>query len=260
MKLFRNKNTEEMYISLTDSKDNLMDFNGNIITCSIEDYEEVNTKPKKQEFHRLHIVEESFDLREFCYKEWHLKDVLYVPVNNGYGEEDVAFRVEHISDEKVYFVAVDAVGRSNMKDMNNFLDNYLKKMPKDLVTMMCHNEHSIDGNLVQKRKLTLLSRKNVSESEGDYECNGADDITFDGLKTEAERCKNFYGKTEWYWLDTPQSSPNTPNSTNFWLVPNGGGLSHAIANYSLAVVPCFSIQKTISLLKHLRLFHDQDIK
>ena len=56
MKLFRNKNTEEMYISLTDSKDNLMDFNGNIITCSAEDYEEVNTKPKKQEFHRLHTV------------------------------------------------------------------------------------------------------------------------------------------------------------------------------------------------------------
>lgn len=38
MKLFRNKNTEEMYISLTDSKDNLMDFNGNIVTCSAEDY------------------------------------------------------------------------------------------------------------------------------------------------------------------------------------------------------------------------------
>lgn len=206
MKLFRNKNTEEMYISLTDSKDNLMDFNGNIITCSTEDYEEVNTKPKKQEFHRLHIVEESFDLREFCYKEWHLKDVLYVPVDNGYGKEDVAFRVEHISDEKIYFVAVDAVGRSNMKDMNNFLDNYLKKMPKDLVTMMCQNEHLIDGNLVRKSKLTLLSRKNVSESEWDYECNGADDITFDGLKTEA-------------------------------------------------VVPCFSIQKTISLLKHFLLFH-----
>lgn len=76
-----------MYISLTDSKDNLMDFNGNIITCSTEDYEEVNTKPKKQEFHRLHIVEETFDLREFCYKEWHLKDVLYVPVENGYGKK-----------------------------------------------------------------------------------------------------------------------------------------------------------------------------
>ena len=56
MKLFRNKNTEEMYISLTDSKDNLMDFNGNIITCSTEDYEEVNTKPKKQEFHRLQCI------------------------------------------------------------------------------------------------------------------------------------------------------------------------------------------------------------
>lgn len=134
-----------------------------------------------------------------------------------------------------------------MKDMNNFLDNYLKKIPKDLVTMMCQNEHLIDGNLVQKSKLTLLSRKNVSESEWDYECNGADDITFDGLKTEAERCKNFYGKTEWYWLDTPRSFPNVTNSKTFYLVHNSGDVLTGGANYSSAVVPCFSIHKTISL-------------
>ena len=52
MKLFRNKNTEEMYVSFTDSEDNLMEFNGKAITCSTEDYEEVNTKPKKLAFHR----------------------------------------------------------------------------------------------------------------------------------------------------------------------------------------------------------------
>lgn len=181
-----------MCVSFTDSKDNLMDFDGNVITCSTEDYEEVNTKPKKHEFHRLHIVEESFDIREFCYKEWHLKDVLYVPVDNGYGKEDVAFRVEHISDDKVYFVAVDAVGRSNMKDMNNFLDDYLKNMPEDLVRNMCEIEHKVVGNLVRRSKLTLLSKGNISDTN--VCCNGVDDILFDGLLTEAERCKNFDGE------------------------------------------------------------------
>lgn len=232
-----------MCVSFTDSKDNLMDFDGNVITCSTEDYEEVNTKPKKHEFHRLHIVEESFDIREFCYKEWHLKDVLYVPVDNGYGKEDVAFRVEHISDDKVYFVAVDAVGRSNMKDMNNFLDDYLKNMPEDLVRNMCEIEHKVVGNLVRRSKLTLLSKGNISDTN--VCCNGVDDILFDGLLTEAERCKNFDGETEWYWLDTPYSSPNVTASTIFWLVYSGGVVRNHNANYSLAVVPCFSIQKTI---------------
>lgn len=243
MKLFRNKNTEEMCVSFTDSKDNLMDFDGNVITCSTEDYEEVNTKPKKHEFHRLHIVEESFDIREFCYKEWHLKDVLYVPVDNGYGKEDVAFRVEHISDDKVYFVAVDAVGKSTMKNMNNFLDDYLKKMPKDLVRNMCEIEHKVVGNLVRRSKLTLLSKGNISDTNGC--CNGADDILFDGLLTEAERCKNFDRETEWYWLDTSSSSPNVTGSTYLWGVHSGGYMYYCHANGSYAVVPCFSIQKTI---------------
>lgn len=243
MKLFRNKNTEEMCVSFTDSKDNLMDFDGNVITCSTEDYEEVNTKPKKHEFHRLHIVEESFDIREFCYKEWHLKDVLYVPVDNGYVKEDVAFRVEHISEEKIYFVAVDAVGKSTMKNMNNFLDDYLKKMPEDLVRNMCEIEHKVEGNLFRRSKLTLLSRGNISDTNG--RCNGADDILFDGLLTEAERCKNFDGETEWYWLDTPSSSPNVTGSTYLWFVSTSGSVGNTDANSSDAVVPCFSIQKTI---------------
>lgn len=135
-------------------------------------------------------------------------------------------------------MAVDAVGISNMKDMNNFLDNYLKKMPEDLVNNMCEMEHCVDGNIVRKSKLTLLSRKNVSKSEWDYECNGADDITFDGLKTEAERCKNFDGKIEWYWLDTPRSSPYA-----FLAVNHYGNVDDIHAANSSAVVPCFSICK-----------------
>jgi hypothetical protein len=85
MKLFRNKNTEEMYISLTDSKANLMDFNGNIITCSTEDYEEVNTKPKKQEFHRSNCT--NCSRRKWCqigYNDgFKAQSEKWIPVSSG---------------------------------------------------------------------------------------------------------------------------------------------------------------------------------
>lgn len=190
------------------------------------------------DFRRLHIVEESFSFG--CDQDWHLKDVLYVPVDG----EEVAFRVEHISDDKVYFVAVDGVGKSDMNNMGEFLDNYLKKMPESLVNAMCEIEHKVNGNLVRKSKLTLLSRKNVTDSEFKYDLNGADDILFDGLKTEAERCKNFDGETEWYFLDTPTSSPYASTSTTFMNVYSSGNpYSYNYASNTSAVVPCFSIRK-----------------
>lgn len=188
------------------------------------------------DFSRLHIVEESFSFGRD--QDWHLKDVLYVPVDG----EEVAFRVEHISDDKVYFVAVDAVGKSDMNDMNNFLDGYLKKLPEDLVRNMCEIEHRIKGNLVRRSKLTLLSRGNISDTNG--RCNGADDILFDGLKTEAECCKNFDGETEWYWLDTPTGSPLAFDSANFMGVHSNGTPYYTTnASNAHAVVPCFSIRK-----------------
>lgn len=188
------------------------------------------------DFRRLHVVEESFSFG--CDQDWHLKDVLYVPVDG----EEVAFRVEHISDDKVYFVAVDAVGKSTMKNMNNFLDDYLKKLPEDLVRNMCEIEHKVEGNLVRRSKLTLLSRWNISDTNG--RCNGIDDILFDGLLTEAERCKNVDGETEWYWLDTPSSSPSAGNSAYFMSVSyNGYPGNYNYASGTGAVVPCFSIRK-----------------
>lgn len=236
MKLFKETKTGEIFFAPTDSKDFLMRFDGTVVVGNTSDLEEVNTNPVKQNFRRLHIVEEIFSFG--CDQDWHLKDVLYVPVDG----KEVAFRVEHISDDKVYFVAVDAVGKSTMKNMNNFLDDYLKKMPEDLVRNMCEIEHKVEGNLVRRSKLTLLSRGNISDTNG--RCNGADDILFDGLLTEAERCKNFDGETEWYWLDTPYSSPFVSNSTNFVLVnTNGNPLNYNSASHTGAVVPCFSIRK-----------------
>lgn len=227
MKLFKNKKTGKMYVTLSEKKDCLVGFDGVPYTGSSDDVEEVSTTASAQDFRRLH-------------KDWHLKDILYVPVDG----KDVAFRVEHISDEKVYFVAVDAVGKSNMTNMNDYLDAYLAKMPKSLVNIMCEIEHCADGNLVRRSKLTLLSRKNVKDDEFKYDLNGADDILFDGLQTEAECCKNLDGETMYYWLDTPTSSPYAGNSTGFTLVNIYGNPSYNYnASYTYAVVPCFSIRK-----------------
>ena len=107
---------------------------------------------------------------------------------------------------------------------------------------MCEIEHKVEENLVRRSKLTLLSRGNISDTNG--RCNGADDILFDGLLTEAERCKNFDGETEWYWLDTPYSSPFASYSTGFIYVSTSGGPnSYSYASGTNAVVPCFSIRK-----------------
>ena len=238
MKLFKNKKTGKMYVTLSEKKDCLVGFDGVPYTGSSDDVEEVSTTASAQDFRRLHIVEETFSAG--CDKDWHLKDILYVPVDG----KDVAFRVEHISDEKVYFVAVDAVGKSNMTNMNDYLDAYLAKMPESLVNIMCEIEHCADGNLVRRSKLTLLSRKNVKDDEFKYDLNGADDILFDGLQTEAECCKNLDGETMYYWLDTPTSSPYADNSTNFMNVSSNGYPSYNTnASSTGAVVPCFSIRK-----------------
>ena len=238
MKLYRNKNTGELFVTGSSVSCPLTSFTGRIILdYDPDNYEEVETGPEKTDFRRWHIVEQTVDIGYD--RSWHLKDVLFVLVDG----KEVAFRVEHISDDKVYFVAVDAVGKSNMNDMEKFLNDYLKKMPKSLVNAMCEIEHKVNGNLIRKSKLTLLSRKNVTDSEFKYDLNGADDILFDGLQTEAKRCKDFDGETEWYWLDTPFSSPNASNSATFMGVyhtgyPGNG--SNASSTY--AVVPCFAIK------------------
>jgi hypothetical protein len=238
MKLFKNKKTGKMYVTLSEEKDCLVGFDGVPYTGSSDDVEEVSTTASAQDFRRLHIVEETFSAG--CDKDWHLKDILYVPVDG----KDVAFRVEHISDEKVYFVAVDAVGKSSMTNMNDYLDAYLAKMPESLVNIMCEIEHCADGNLVRRSKLTLLSRKNVKDDEFKYDLNGADDILFDGLQTEAECCKNLDGETMYYWLDTPTSSPYAGSSTHFVFVYTSGYPgNYSNATGTDAVVPCFSIRK-----------------
>ena len=170
---------------------------------------------------------------------YRLKDTLDVPV----GDKIVTFVVEHINKtdeyDDVYFVSRDIVGESSIDDMEKYLDDFTDKMPKELVDSMKIIEHiaSTDGKVVIfRRKVNLLSLANLKETE--YH-SGKDDILFDGLQTEAERCKNNKdGATDWYWTCSPYLS----SATNFMLVYYNGGLYGNGASHVGGVVPCFSIR------------------
>jgi hypothetical protein len=241
MRLFKDKVTEKLWVEMCEGG-NLIDFDGCSYSGDVGRLVEVNTNPIRKEFCRQHIIGEKFDIT--VGQDWHLKDILLVPIEG----KNVAFRVEHISEDKVYFVAVDAVGKSTMLDMNEYLDDYLKKMPKALVNQMCEMEHIVDDNVIRKSKLILLSGKNVSSKE-EHDYTGADDIEFDGLKTGAERCKNFNGETAYYWLDTLWGrSALADYSVYFMYVSIDGNLHYKLHHYydatgAIAVVPCFSIAR-----------------
>lgn len=240
MKVLRDKNTKEMFVKVNENDNYMVSLHDSrTVEMSGLNLEEVNAKPEATAFRRLHIVEESFLVG--CKQKWHLKDVLFVRLKDG---EEVAFRVEHIENGRAYFVAIDAVGKSNMKEMNKYLDEFIGKLPEDLVSNLVEMEHKVKGITIRKSKVTLLSRGNISDTDG--RCNGKDDVLFDGLQTEAERCKNVDGETEWYWLDTPYNyeadEDFAASSTIFMGVGSNGGAGYGNAHNTYAVVPCFSIE------------------
>lgn len=234
MKLFKDNTTGMMLISITDKKEYLLYFDGLPYIGNLDNVSEVDTNGSVPKFHRQHVAEEDFDINDDA--EWHLKDVLYVPISG----KTVKFRVEHISDNKIYFVAVDTVDESKMVDMNRFLDDYLESMPKTLVDRMTEIEHKVDGKIIRKSKLTLLSYANVAKNTENRKLDGSDDILFDGLLTEAERCKNRGKKSDSYWLDTPSRDYSNSSATiNFDGAVNANGW---ITNI-YAVVPCFALER-----------------
>lgn len=156
-------------------------------------------------------------------------------------------------------VTVEEARKEALKRMKklNFHPNVLSDFKEDIINkseligiLYWLNDEEIkavrevDGNTIRKSKITLLSGKNVS-SEAKHDYTGADDIEFDGLKAEAERCKNLNGETFWYWLDTPwERSPHVDSSTDFTVVGSGGWLgTYFYMTFFGGVVPCFSVAR-----------------
>lgn len=234
MRLFKHKEKEEYFVSPDGDKFFAIS-DGNTYTGNKDTLKEIKqvteSKPVIKDFKRHHIIEETASLEDF--KDWHLKDVLFVPVDG----KEVAFRVEHITYDKIYFVAVDAVEKVTMDDIDIFLKTYLDKMPKSLVKKMTEMEHLLGDKITHRGKLMLLSCGNIAKDE---EHNGKDDIFFDGFVNGSGRCKNLNKETNTYWIDIPKN--NYRDFFNIVCCSGDFGVSYN-KNSRFAVVPCFSIYR-----------------
>lgn len=205
-------------------------------------YEEKQNEEVRVGYQMSCISEKYFSASELTKHDFKLKEVLKVPTK----ERVIPFRVEHVTDEKAYLVAVDCVGCTKMTVMNEYLDSFMKELPEDFLDICDEIEHKVNSQIIRKSKVTLLSNGNIT---GCKNCNGIDDMQFDGLKTEAERCKNdANGETCWYWEDTPYDYEDwdedsyASNSTYFLFVTTYGGPSGDYgASTTGGVCPCLSI-------------------
>jgi len=247
MKLFRDKKTSEIFMQLNEIQ--VMSLHDNSIhDLSLLDLECVDVSPKNPTLYEVDTIKrERFSLGRLQEHEWVLKEVVMIPVDG----KPIPFRVEHITDEKVYLVAAGIIGESSMNDMNEYLDNFMNRLPKDFLDICSVIEHKVNGATIRSSKVTLLSHGNLTGCE--Y-CNGTDDMQFDGLKTEADRCKNNTdGETRWYWQDTPYNykdfdgsalASNSPYFLGVYYTGYPTGTSYAGNTYG--VCPCLSIYKRIA--------------
>lgn len=225
MKCFRNKRDGKLYGEIDGRFFPLYDF----------DFDEVVEVGGKAHAQHVHGVVNTYDnVRSIINADYRLKDVLTIPI----GEKNVDFVVEHIQEveggRNIYFVAKDIYCKGTMNDIEDTLREIGEKMPPEFVYELRDVMHKSKNGRELNSKVNILSMANIGK-EG-YDC-GQDDIPFDGLLTEAERCKNYKGETDWYWL----SSPHLSSDATFYFVAYSGfaGTSHTASNVN-GVVPSFS--------------------
>ena len=227
-KKYIDKNTGDLYMKCC----------GMLLKCINENDVELEEVGNRKYTH-THSVRVDKGISDILKTEYQLKDTISVPMND---DRSIEFRVEHIENgegyKDIYVVSVEIVGYSSMDDIDKFLNDFEDNMPYELVQNLRVIDHAVN-DVHNNRKVSLLSRGNLVDT--DCYCNGADDMIFDGLRTEAERCKNYKGETHWYWTDT--RSPILSNSTSFYFVSSGGSAgNYTTASYTFGVVPCFSIR------------------
>lgn len=231
-----------------DQEDLVTQIIGTIVRTAMEDRKmgEIHEKttPNESGIYQVDcITRESFSAADLAKHDFQLKEVVHVPC----GDKQVAFRVEHVTDEKAYLVAVNCIGKARMTDMYEYLDNFMKELPEDFINLCGEIEHKVNGHLIRRGKVALLSLGNTS---GCKNCNGADDMQFDGLRSEADRNKNdTNGETCWYWEDTLYDYEDWDgdssgfNYKSFFVVTPFGrsGDDRDGASVSLSVCPCLCI-------------------
>ena len=128
----------------------------------------------------------------------------------------------------------DILTRKAMSEVADWLDKFGWSLPDDIFKHLKPIEH-INCNGRYSSLVAMPSIMNMGKDEA--QCTGADDIKFDKFRDEASRCKNYKGKTDWQWTDTPFAS----GSSAFWFVHPGG--SSGDATYADGICPLIKLSK-----------------
>ena len=166
-----------------------------------------------------------------------VNDYIEIPIDGS----NIRFDVKHVSDKKVYFVSHDILTVCSMTQTSSFLDEFETKLPSELLDIIATNNQKISGNETeQNRKVFIPSLANIG-CDTSNRCCGLDDIPFDGFNTQADRCANFKGETDWWWLSTPEDNCDVVSSAYFAYVNSTGYCYSYNASYARGVRPAFGI-------------------
>lgn len=234
MKLFKNKKTGKMYVTLSEEKDCLVGFDGIPYTGSSDDVEEVSTTASAQDFRRLHEEANGFSIgcsvNNENKRKYKVGDKFSFSLKNG--ESVTALAVKEETDGMV-FIFEDCLSKAypmndNLMDMlNNELYRLFPDKIRDAMV-------SFDGNSM----IRIPTEKEIF-GVNKYGEKESDDVKqFEPMKNRRNRIAFRNNEFEWYWL----KNRGVRGATSFAFVPGDGHASISDASYSIGVRPLFKIR------------------
>lgn len=227
MKLFKNKKTGKMYVTLSEEKDCLVGFDGVPYTGSSDDVEEVSTTASAQDFRRLHEEANGFsigcsvnveDPTNENKRKYKVGDKFSFSLKNG--ESVTALAVKEETDGMV-FIFEDCLSKAypmndNLMDM---LNNELYKLFPDKIRDAMV---SFDGNSM----IRIPTEKEIF-GVNKYGEKESDDVKqFEPMKNRRNRIAFRNNEFEWYWLkNRGVRSATTFADVSAYGYANGGNAS-----------------------------------
>ena len=234
MKLFKNKKTGKMYVTLSEEKDCLVGFDGIPYTGSSDDVEEVSTTASAQDFRRLHEEANGFSIgcsvNNENKRKYKVGDKFSFSLKNG--ESVTALAVKEETDGMV-FIFEDCLSKAypmndNLMDMlNNELYRLFPDKIRDAMV-------SFDGNSM----IRIPTEKEIF-GVNKYGEKESDDVKqFEPMKNRRNRIAFRNNEFEWYWL----KNRGVRSATIFAFVNLNGNADANYASYSFGVRPLFKIR------------------
>ena len=251
MKLFKNKKTGKMYVTLSEEKDCLVGFDGIPYTGSSDDVEEVSTTASAQDFRTLYEKADGFSIGCNVSSEDSMKVTIEIMRDNEInknkrrykvgdrisfslknGENVTALAVKEETDGMV-FIFEDCLSKAySMNDgLMDMLNNELYKLfPDEIRNAMVSFD---DNNMIRiPTEKEIFGVNKYGEKEPD------DVKQFEPMKKRRNRIALRNDELECYWL----KNRGVRGATYFACVSISGYASGSYASYSFGVRPLFKIR------------------